>query len=691
MSYQVIARKWRPQAFEEVSGQPAIMQTLRNAVEHGRLHHAYLFSGARGVGKTTSARLFAKALNCHSFEKPTLTPCNNCPSCEEIAEGRSMDVLEIDAASHTGIDDVRGTIIETINVSAARDRFKVFIIDEVHQLSKPAFNALLKTLEEPPPGIVFIMATTELHKVPETILSRCQRFEFRTIATQKIFDRLKFIAAEEKVNITDEALREIARAGEGSMRDAQSAFDQAISFSGKKIEVSDVVKALGITDSAILSRVVAGIAENKPSEALAVVEELISRGHDLRNFCRDLLAHLRDLLVAKVAPGVEGLLDSAVTPAEELRRQAEHFSESDITRLFHSLADTETRLSKATQPRYLLEIGLVKLMEMRRVAPIEKILQRLAELEEKLGGKLPEEAAVVAASTTATAPATAPPTDSPVAARAPAPSPAVDTAADTAPAQEKKTSITEILERKLSAGAPPAAPFAASATAPAPAAAAAVPAAYAFQLSPEELAHFADPYLDWAFEDALRRDGDDFVFTVKTNGAAASISTPTSTPTSNLALAPATANASATTATATATASAATDASGLKKKIREHLAAAGHIWLAKAAEDLLAVNVRNGEAIFLLPAVCQYWKPALTKEENLLILAAAFTAATGKALPVKVKLDNEPEPFTIPSKTQIDADREADPETWQAAENDPAIKMLKKTLGCSIIAIEKYS
>ena len=204
MSYQVIARKWRPQTFDEVTGQELITQTLRNAIEYDRLHHAYLFSGARGVGKTTTARILAKCLNCHKADKPTATPClltdpDPCVSCIEISESRSMDVLEIDAASHTGIDDVRETIIENINFNPARDRFKVFIIDEVHQLSKPAFNALLKTLEEPPSNVVFVMATTELHKVPETILSRCQEFEFRTIPLQKIFDRLKLIADAEKI------------------------------------------------------------------------------------------------------------------------------------------------------------------------------------------------------------------------------------------------------------------------------------------------------------------------------------------------------------------------------------------------------------------------------------------------------------------------------------------------------------
>jgi DNA polymerase-3 subunit gamma/tau len=222
MSYQVIARKWRPQTFEEVTGQEVITHTLRNAIEHDRLHHAYLFSGARGVGKTTTARLLAKSLNCHKTTGPNLVPCSTmdetmCPSCLEISESRSIDVLEIDAASHTGIDDVRETIIESINFNPARDRYKVFIIDEVHQLSKPAFNALLKTLEEPPERVVFVMATTELHKVPDTILSRCQEFQFRTIPLLKIFDRLRLIADAEKIDITDDALREISRSGMGSM------------------------------------------------------------------------------------------------------------------------------------------------------------------------------------------------------------------------------------------------------------------------------------------------------------------------------------------------------------------------------------------------------------------------------------------------------------------------------------------
>jgi DNA polymerase-3 subunit gamma/tau len=385
MAYQVIARKWRPQTFDEVTGQEPITRTLRNAIEHQRLHHAYLFSGARGVGKTTSARLLAKALNCHKSPQPTPTPCRSddptqCPSCREITESRSIDVQEIDAASNTGVDNVREAIIASVGIAPARDRYKVFIIDEVHMLSGAAFNALLKTLEEPPPRVVFIMATTERHKVPETILSRCQQFEFRTIATAKILERLKLIAKEEKISIPDDALREIARTGEGSMRDAQSALDQVISFAGDKIKKEDVETALGIAGADTLKRIIDSIGDNKPAEAIAAIDDIVMRGHDLRNFCRDLLAHFRDLLVTKVS-GNEELLESAVCEPQELKRQAELFSESDLVRFFHSLAETETKLRAATQPRYQLEIGVVKLMELRGVESISEILQRLAALE----------------------------------------------------------------------------------------------------------------------------------------------------------------------------------------------------------------------------------------------------------------------------------------------------------------------
>jgi len=394
MTYQVIARKWRPQSFDEVTGQEPITRTLRNAIEHQRLHHAYLFSGARGVGKTTTARLLAKALNCHKSQVPTPTPCRTddptaCASCREISDSRSIDVQEIDAASHTGVGNVRDSIIETIGFAPARDRYKVFIIDEVHMLSTPAFNALLKTIEEPPERVVFIMATTEKQKVPETILSRCQQFEFRTIATARIHDRLRLIAEAEKIAIDDDALREIARSGEGSMRDAQSGFDQVISFAGTTIKKEDIELALGVAGADILIRIVNGIANNQPAEALAVVDEVVMRGHDLRNFCRDLLAHFRDLLVAKVS-GSEELMEAAICDSTELKRQAGLFSEADLVRFFNSLAETENLLRTASHPRYQVEIGLVKLMEMRRLEPLNQLMERLNDLETALRtGKAP--------------------------------------------------------------------------------------------------------------------------------------------------------------------------------------------------------------------------------------------------------------------------------------------------------------
>lgn len=294
-----------------------------------------------------------------------------------------MDVLEIDAASNTGVDNVRDVIIGSVAITPARDRYKVFIIDEVHMLSGPAFNALLKTIEEPPPNVVFIMATTDEHKVPDTITSRCQLFEFRTIATAKIAERLQEIAEAEKISISKEAIREIARAGDGSMRDAQSAFDQVISYAGEKIDTEDVEKALGIAGADVLARVIDGIAANKPADALAIVDDLVMRGHNLRNFCRDVLGHLRDLLVVKVS-GDAKLLDSSSAQTDELKKQASMFSESDLVRFFHSLAETEASLKDAANPRYQVEVGLVKLMEMRRLASMSDLVARIAELESAL-------------------------------------------------------------------------------------------------------------------------------------------------------------------------------------------------------------------------------------------------------------------------------------------------------------------
>ena len=477
MSYQVIARKWRPQSFEEVTGQETVTQTLRNALEYERLHHAYLFSGARGVGKTTTARLLAKALNCHKTNKPNLTPCrvddaDACPSCIEISESRSIDVMEFDAASNTQVEKIRDLILQSINVAPARDRFKIFIIDEVHMLSTSSFNALLKTLEEPPPNVVFIMATTELHKIPETILSRCQEFEFRTIALQRIYERLKLIAEAEGINISDDALREIARSGQGSMRDAQSNFDQVISFSGEQIAVSDVLGALGIAGVEMLTRVLTAISERDPKALLTVVSDLIARGHDLRNFSRDLLAVFRDILVFKVAGGSEEFVESAALSANDLDKFGKAFSESDMLRFFNSLAETETKLKEATQTRYTLETGLIKLVEMQRVASIESILERLSKLEK---GAVADSAAVEEKKTSQS--------DSLVAKK---PDPKVIEPSE--PRKEPVTAKTRTSEfaafvESMPASLPP--------------------------ISSEDLEHVEDKWLDSAYEKRLQISGDD--------------------------------------------------------------------------------------------------------------------------------------------------------------------------------------
>lgn len=382
MSYQVIARKWRPQRFEEVTGQEPISRTLQNAIRLGRLHHAYLFSGPRGCGKTTSARILAKALNCHTGV--SADPCGVCQSCIEIAAGVSIDVLEIDAASNTGVDNVRDVIINTIAISPARDRYKVFIIDEVHMLSTSAFNALLKTLEEPPPHAFFILATTELHKVPQTILSRCQQFEFRTIAADKIAERLRLIAEAEQIEISASALMMIALAGQGSMRDAQSAFDQVISFAGKKISDEDVRLALGVINRQTLFAFTEAIASADQRRLVFLVADLAATGYDLRQFVRDLMTHLRHLLVLKTVGAEKELLPVAESEVADYQKQASLFSSDDLVRLFTLLTTVESEIRVSTQPRYNLEMGLIRMAQAGRLRPLEELVARVVALEERL-------------------------------------------------------------------------------------------------------------------------------------------------------------------------------------------------------------------------------------------------------------------------------------------------------------------
>lgn len=382
---QVIARKFRPQTFEKVVGQEAITRTLANSIASSRIHHAYLFTGARGVGKTTTARILAKCLNC--AKGITAEPCGVCASCQDIAASRSIDVLEIDAASNTGVDNVREVIINSIaNSSPPRDRYRLFIIDEVHMLSNAAFNALLKTLEEPPPRVVFIMATTELQKVPETILSRCQVFEFRTITLKKIADQLRHIADSEGVKISDTALLAISRAGDGSMRDAESALDQVISFAGNNIADEDVSAALGLVDVETLNETMRAVAEQDSGRLLRIVDEVVTRGYDLRNFCRELMVHIRALLVVKVAGFDAELVQMAASDSQSLVKLSEAFSEQDLMRFFSILTKTEQDIRLSTQPRFQLEIGLMKLAHARRLYLLEDAMSQLADIQSRLGG-----------------------------------------------------------------------------------------------------------------------------------------------------------------------------------------------------------------------------------------------------------------------------------------------------------------
>lgn len=380
----VLARKFRPQTFDEVIGQDPITRTLSNAVKNDRVHHAYIFTGARGVGKTTTARIFAKALNC--AKGVTAEPCGVCDSCQDIVASRSMDVLEIDAASNTGVDNVRDVIINSISIAPARDRHKIFIIDEVHMLSAQAFNALLKTVEEPPPRVVFILATTNLEKVPETILSRCQIFEFRTITLSQIIAQLRFIAGKEGVDISDAALLAVARAGEGSMRDAESALDQVISFSGSTVTDDDVSAALGLVDIETLNKTLQAIADQDSQQLVRIVDEVVSRGNDLRNFCREMMVHIRALLVVKIAGFDSELVQLPESEAGMLKQLSECFSEQDMLRFFSILTKTEQDIRNSSQPRFQLEVGLVKLAQARRLYLLEEALRRIEALESRLGG-----------------------------------------------------------------------------------------------------------------------------------------------------------------------------------------------------------------------------------------------------------------------------------------------------------------
>jgi DNA polymerase-3 subunit gamma/tau len=372
MKYQVIARKFRPQVFEEVVGQKPIVQTLQNAIQMGRIGHAYLFSGPRGVGKTTTARLLAKGLNC--VQGPTITPCNKCPSCLEIASGQCLDVLEIDAASNTGVDNIR-ELRENARYAPSRDRFKIFIVDEVHMLSTSAFNALLKILEEPPSHVVFIMATTERHKLPATILSRCQQFVFRTISAGEIQAHLRQIADREGVKIDDRALGYIVRASEGSMRDAQSLLDQIISFSGQEVVDEDVRDVLGFIPNEILDQTVEALAEHDSRSLLNVIEIVIEQGLNIQQYIREFIARLRDLLLMRL--DLEAKVLGSTEEKATLKQQSSRFSEQDLIRFFDLTLRLESDLRYTAQPRFHLEVGFIKLAKIGHLRDIEEVIGEL--------------------------------------------------------------------------------------------------------------------------------------------------------------------------------------------------------------------------------------------------------------------------------------------------------------------------
>jgi len=374
MSYQVIARKYRPQVFDEVVGQPLITETLKNAILQNRVAHGYIFSGARGVGKTSTARILAKSLNC--VQGPTLTPCGQCPSCVEVAAGNSVDVFEIDAASNRGIDEIR-ELRETVRYLPARDPYKVFIIDEVHMLTTEAFNALLKTLEEPPPRSLFILATTEPHKLPATIQSRCQHFAFRLLDYAEIYARLEAVSAAEKIQADEGALGALAQAAEGSLRDAFSLLDQVIAACGEQLEESRVRQLLGVVPVRLLREVTEAIHAADARRVLELVGQLAAEGYELAHFCGEYTRYVRNLMVAKSC-GVESpLLQVPSDERQALGELARLFSEEDLTRFFQILLRTEGELRYALEPRFHLEMGLLKLVHARKLTSLESLLAEL--------------------------------------------------------------------------------------------------------------------------------------------------------------------------------------------------------------------------------------------------------------------------------------------------------------------------
>ena len=377
MSSQVTALAYRPQTFDDLVGQDVVAQTLKNAINTGRIHHAYLFSGLRGSGKTSTARIFAKALNCE--KGPTATPCMVCASCTEIREGNSLDVVEIDAASNNSVDNIR-ELREQVRYSTNRDHYKIYIIDEVHMLSTSAFNALLKTLEEPPPSIVFILATTELHKIPATILSRVQQFDFRQISLNKIEERLKFICEQEKIDMDDEARSLIAQASGGSMRDGLSIFDQVIAASSDKITGLDVKSILGVVEDANLLDLLTGVSRHSPEQVFSRINDLVHHGHDLKQVYDTFTGFVRDSIVLKSVSNPADMVLRRYGHGKDHEEALTDLNVSDLVRILDVLVSHEPIFRQASEPRYALELIFLKLLEQRKLVPLETLLGDLKDL-----------------------------------------------------------------------------------------------------------------------------------------------------------------------------------------------------------------------------------------------------------------------------------------------------------------------
>src|SRR5271155_1415956 len=379
MSYQVLARKYRPQNFSHVIGQDHVTRTLKNALEQGRTAHGYIFSGHRGIGKTTVARILAMALNCRSSDKPVTEPCGICESCTEIRAGNSVDVIEIDAATNRGIDEIR-ELREAARYRPARDRFKIYILDEAHQITDAAFNALLKTLEEPPSHVIFMMATTQPEDIPQTIRSRCQHFSYRAMKFEDIMGQLRDIVTKENISADEDSLALLAEAGDGSMRDALSILDQAIASTSAsdRLTVESVRGLIGSAPAAALETVMQAVAESSSEKILVLVDELIGEGHSPTHFARQLVRFLRNVTVAKIAGKDSELLQISSDERARVARISELFSEEDLTRHLQIMLRTHGELGYRQEQRFHLELGLLKMAHAQRLLPIEQLLSDAA-------------------------------------------------------------------------------------------------------------------------------------------------------------------------------------------------------------------------------------------------------------------------------------------------------------------------